>query len=320
MNLPAMSNRLTPDAQHLDHTYIPYCLLCHREFKHGDTKHIGYVKDGRAIQVGDCCSHVLVETAVRYLVAPRVFETPPSAAPLWRYMDFSKYVAMLASQTLFFSRLDQLQDPFEGAMGNEDTQDAWCNHYLSFFRYSMRNPPEGHVCPLSEQEIEQEAERILTEFRAGNARKSRITFVNCWYESEHESDAMWRLYAEQSRFAVAIQSTVGLLRKYTEEQITVGRIRYIDYCKAFPDISFPHFFKRKAFEHEREVRAVMIDMHSDVKVAGKAVGINPQLLILGVKISPLCPLWFLEVVQDVTRKYELNVNIESSSLTKKPFR
>jgi hypothetical protein len=315
-----MSMRFTPDATHLEHTYIPYCLLCRREFKHGDTRHIGYVSDGRALQVGDCCAHVLIETAVRYLVARRVFETPPSATTLWRYMDFSKYVAMLASQTLFFSRLDQLQDPFEGAMGSEDTQEAWCNHYLSFFRFGMQHPPEGYVFNLSDQEIDREAERLLREFREGNVRKSRTTFVNCWYESEHESDAMWRLYSEQSRYAVAIQSSVGYLRKYTEEQISVGRIRYIDYCKAFPDIGFPHFFKRKGFEHEREVRAVIIDIKSEPELIGKSVGVNLQSLVLGVKVSPLCPSWFLEIVEDATRKYELNVNISVSSLTKKSFR
>jgi hypothetical protein len=277
------------------------------------------MSDGRAIQVGDCCAHVLVETAIRYLVAKRVFETPSSATPVWRYMDFSKYVAMLSSQTLFFSRLDKLQDPFEGAMGSEDTQEAWCNHYLSFFRSAMRNPPAGHMRVLSDHEIDQEAKRLLLEFREGNARKSRATFVNCWYESEHESDAMWRLYSEQSKYAVAVQSTVGLLRKYTEEQITVGRVLYIDYCKAFPDIGFPHFFKRKAFEHEREIRAVIIDMNAGPETVGKGVGINLQSLILGVKVSPLCPPWFLEIVQDVTRNYALNVDIAISSLTKKPF-
>jgi hypothetical protein len=320
MNLPEMTQRFTPDAKHLEHTYIPHCLLCRHTFEHGDTRHIGYLSDGRAIQVGDCCAHFLVETAVRYIVAKRVFETPPGTTPLWRYMDFSKYVAMLASQTLFFSRLDQFQDPFEGAMGSEDTEGAWCNHYLSFFRTATRNPPEGYVCNLSDQEIEQEAERLLRDFREGNRRKSRMTFVNCWYESEHESDAMWRLYSDQSKYAVAIQSTVGLLRKYTEVQITVGRVRYIDYCKEFPDISFPHFFKRKGFEHEREVRAVIIDPHADQDIVGKAVDITPQALILGVKVSPLCPPWFLEIVQDVTRPYELNVDTAVSSLTKRSFR
>lgn len=315
-----MSGRFTPDAKHLDRTYIPFCLLCRKEFAHGDTRHIGYLPNGRAIQVGNCCSHELVETAVRYYVAKRVFETPHSSTPLWRYMDFSKYASMLATQALYFTRLDQFQDPFEGAMGSEDTEQAWCDHYLSFFRHSLRNPPEQYTCTLSDQQVEEHAKRLLSEFRAGNVYKAKTTFVNCWYESQHESDAMWRLYSEQSRYAVAIRSTVGLLRAATEQRIVVGRVKYIDYCESFPDISFPHFFKRKSFEHEREVRGVIIDIRAHQANIGKVVGCNLQALITDVKVSPLCPPWFVDVVEDVTRKYDFAFEVSLSSLVKKPFR
>lgn len=235
-------------------------------------------------------------------------------------MDFSKYVAMIASQTLFFSRLDQLDDPFEGAMGSEDTQETWCNHYLKFFKDGIRNPPPGYVFSMSDQDVELAATRLLNDFRNGNVRKAQTTFVNCWYESDEESDAMWRLYSEQSKYAVAIQTTVGRLRKCTDKQITVGRIRYIDYCKSYPDISFPHFFKRRSFEHEREVRAVILDMKAEPQVLGKPLGVDLQSLIVGVKVSPLSPSWFLDVVEDATRKYELSTSITVSSLVKKSFR
>jgi hypothetical protein len=137
VTLPPMTHRLTDEAKYLRRTYIPYCLLCSRPFKHGDTRHIGYLADGRAIQVGDCCAHLLVETAVRYVGAVRPIETPASAKILWRYMDFSKYISMLATYTLYFSRIDHLNDPFEGAMGSEDNEEEWCTFYLSYFRDSM---------------------------------------------------------------------------------------------------------------------------------------------------------------------------------------
>ena len=43
------------------------------------------------------------------------FELLPLDTPLWRYMDFTKFVAMLASKSLYFSRVDRLDDAFEGA-------------------------------------------------------------------------------------------------------------------------------------------------------------------------------------------------------------
>ena len=32
--------------------------------------------------------------------------------PLWRYMDFTKFVAMLKDESLFYCRADLLGDPF----------------------------------------------------------------------------------------------------------------------------------------------------------------------------------------------------------------
>ena len=46
-----------------------------------------------------------------------VFAAPENPAiPIWRYMDFTKYVAMLESRALFFGRADLLGDAFEGSI------------------------------------------------------------------------------------------------------------------------------------------------------------------------------------------------------------
>jgi hypothetical protein len=35
---------------------------------------------------------------------------------IWRYMDFTKFISVLDTQTLFFSRIDLLGDKFEGSV------------------------------------------------------------------------------------------------------------------------------------------------------------------------------------------------------------
>lgn len=40
--------------------------------------------------------------------------TPEDTACLWRYMSFEKFVSLLATKTLFFTRADKFDDPFEG--------------------------------------------------------------------------------------------------------------------------------------------------------------------------------------------------------------
>jgi len=43
---------------------------------------------------------------------------PPqdSEAPIWRYMDFVRFMSLLANAALYFPRADRLNDTHEGAM------------------------------------------------------------------------------------------------------------------------------------------------------------------------------------------------------------
>lgn len=45
-----------------------------------------------------------------------VCETPKDEVVLWRYMDFVKFIALLDSTELRFTRLDHLNDPREGML------------------------------------------------------------------------------------------------------------------------------------------------------------------------------------------------------------
>jgi hypothetical protein len=45
-----------------------------------------------------------------------VCETPKDEVVLWRYMDFVKFIALLDSSELRFTRLDHLDDPREGML------------------------------------------------------------------------------------------------------------------------------------------------------------------------------------------------------------
>jgi len=44
-----------------------------------------------------------------------VFTPPPDEnIKIWRYMDFTKFLSFIDKETLFFTRVDQLEDKFEG--------------------------------------------------------------------------------------------------------------------------------------------------------------------------------------------------------------
>src|SRR4030066_2211573 len=125
---------------------------------------------------------------------------PPSetAIPIWRYMDFTKFVSMLENQGLFFSRADKLDDPFEGS-------------------YSLGNKNLRHEV-YKEYKISESAFKTLSQFRSW-VRK--WTMVNCWHINTYESAAMWKLYTKSNE-AIAVKSTYQQLWDCLDSECFVG--------------------------------------------------------------------------------------------------
>jgi hypothetical protein len=76
-------------------------------------------------------------------------------------------------------------------------------------------------------------------------------------------------------------------------------------------------YERKSFEHEREVRAIILDFeHRDI---GKLVSCDVDSLIKRVYVSPEAPNWFISLVNDVNHKYALDVKVTASEFNEEPF-
>ncbi len=225
---------------------------------------------------------------------------------LWRYMDFTKFVHLLSSKTLWFNRADRFEDPFEGKYPLKNLQ-------------AMRNSHSSVI------------ETLVEHMR-------QFTYVNCWYISDHESAAMWKLYAQTSE-AVAIQTTYEKLHQLMPEDCYLGEITYIDYKTDYIklDNAFnPHMFKRNAFKHELELRALIQDNKTPMKVfpngkkvhdydavndkAGLSVDILPSDLIESIHVAPSSPEWFKFLVLKVCSDYGIDESIVFlSSLDEEPY-
>jgi hypothetical protein len=153
-------------------------------------------------------------------------------------MSVAKFVSLLTSGTLYFSPVSGLEDRFEG-----------------------RLPVESPNRPLGD-EVDLAHRRDLQPF----ARAVRaLTKVCCWHEEGIESDALWRLYADKTE-AVAIKTSLGTLRDLLgsfPSATTISRVHYVEVeTFAWPPKpgsgSHPYLYKRNCFQHEREVRAVLL--------------------------------------------------------------
>lgn len=240
-----------------------------------------------------------------------VFEKPKNEnAKIWRYVDFTKFVSLLDKSALFFTRADTLGDPFEGS-------------------YSRANIERR---PVIYGEKSKTPQGILTTLSKFLQALPKFTVINSWHLNEYESAAMWKLYLKSNE-GIAIRSTFNRLKSCFKDEnhdIHIGRVKYIDYEKDWMpegNTFYPFLHKRKSFEHELELRAVIQEVPSkDGKIdlskppfdEGVYVSVDLDVLIDRIYLAPTSPRWLFELVNSVTRKYELKKEVLQSTLDEVP--
>jgi hypothetical protein len=244
-----------------------------------------------------------------------LFLLPGSDAHIWRYMDLAKYLSLLESQALFFARADRLGDPFEGSWPRKNVEARV--PYFQSLQLPGANPHE-----------------IAQAFESYSKLNRQFSFVNCWHMNPHESMAMWRIYA-QIGAGIAIRSTFqSLLRnlEHADQKIYVGMVRYLDYeADVAPDWTpvAPFIVKRASFAHENELRAVFsLDIPGQARhewekatppdKPGVLVPVKLLSLVEQVFVAPQSPSWFAELVESISHKLGLKVQVKHSNIDTDP--
>ena len=263
--------------------------------------------------------------------------TPPGDdTTLWRYMSFEKFVSILATGSLFFTRVDKFDDPFEG----------------------FTPPLLTYMYELIINHAEDTKKAGLESAVKAMKNWHKYIMCNCWHQNEEESMAMWEKY-QMRNSGIAIKTTMKNLKKSLSDEldIFIGQIKYsspetyetkytFDYVSANLSneqlLYFPYFYKRKAFEYEHEVRLI-IDSHllvsdywdktfddipledifqkelelPEIWEIGMPLKVDVQLLIgeTGeIIISPYTEDWVTEAVRSVVCQYRFDFTVNRSTL------
>jgi hypothetical protein len=249
-----------------------------------------------------------------------LFERPERADRIWRYMDFAKLVDLLDRNALFFARADCMSDPWEGGLSPfiEDANVA-----------DLRRQAEAAAAVLSAESsgfVARSNEHLRADYRRHWQRLPARVFLSCWYLAEHESAAMWDLYAGREGRGVAIQSSFGRLEDALpvewDHAIYAGKVRYIDYQHDVIPVgnAFTRFLhKRMSFEHERELRA-MFDLHRDhAPERGFTVPVEIATLIERVHVAPTATTSFAALVERTVKRHGLGIPVTRSDLLTGPI-
>lgn len=238
-----------------------------------------------------------------YSSHPYLNEPAPDTS-LWRYMDFAKFIEILETRALFFSRLTSFEDPFEG-------------HPPRTVVDAVRTVLTG----LSVQETAQRtatAKHNLELFK--NSRK--LICASCWHANVSESAAMWSLYLKSGE-GIAVRTTFQSLVNAvstSEQTISGGMVQYVDYETFEPgthiNILAWAVLKRRSFIHENEFRLLIL---SDTTSSnGISVPVDVESLIERVYVSPTTSDWMVKLLENLLKRYALSRPIIRSDLNTAP--
>jgi hypothetical protein len=259
--------------------------------------------------------------------------------PVWRFMDFAKFANLLLTSAIYFPRLDRLGDTFEGAISPRTFQVLETELRMAF---SDNHPPE---------EAEEGVRAALVHIRKMYKMQRQWAYVSCWHANPNESAAMWSLYTRTSD-SIAIRSTYRRLCEVLPGTAYVGSVHYVDFENVVMDrrnLYGPLLMKRRSYEHEREVRALIyetpmqfvdggelhtvlsgtpdqaenvrkstVDWRENPSV-GRAVQVDLKELLTDVFVAPSSPDWFHDTVQILLKNAGIRTHVHRSSLEYQPL-
>ena len=295
------------------------CSNCFKPFIDGDTAHLGYLKGGIPAVLCDACASLLEETVIRYHWQNLEYEKPSPDNILWRYMDLANFISLISQKELFFAAANTFEDIFEGAKGVEKNKDKWDDFYMDFLKQAIATAPGRNSCYNTEEKLTEEANRLLKQIEKLGQKSREYTYISCWHLNNYESEAMWKLYSKDCTNAIAIQTTGKRLYEAIDKDpnISIGKVKYIDFYNRFTSINGSYWYKRKSFEYENEVRLITIKMNSSDK--GIYIPVNINDLIERIYVSPYAAEWFFDVVKSVVEKYDIKADVTYSNMKEKPF-
>lgn len=247
---------------------------------------------------------------------------------VWRYLTFPKFIHLISSGSLWFQRLQFLNDNLEGSLPKA-TETAMTASYQKSKK--VFNTPE------LQKQIDEMASRNVSDGRS-------LTAVNCWFIGDDESERMWNEYVGSSE-GVAVRSTAKSLRDsvflYPEFSF-IGRVKYVDYATHDMGIYDGHQAYRRAFlkdsaqfSHENELRLSTMNTKTSACVdslgqsfpeselkgagmnnfdeAGLNVRVDLERLFNTVVSAPGAPSWFHDLLIQISLKSGFSWNVERSS-------
>jgi len=224
----------------------------------------------------------------------------------WKYFNVDRFIEAIENGYLYFAAANQFEDNFEGA--------------------TMIVSPK-----VKEFEFGTNSALLNNAFK----ELQRLTKISCWHKSNHESYAMWKIYAQENK-GVAITTTPDKMRlafkpyrirpEYCEEDLIIGNVEYVDLTSEHIDDTMlgVFFYKHLIYANENEIRLVISlrtaeEFGVSVPNEGVLVLVDYHELIENIVLGPNLRSEDRIRILGVCEKMGLDSKIQDSCLTYRPI-
>ncbi|MBU2973800.1 hypothetical protein [Zobellia sp. B3R18] len=244
---------------------------------------------------------------------------PKTNYTIAKYLDLTKFISLLSLNSLFFCRLDKLEDHFEGTTSKFNIERRKRN-------FKKQRSLSANLPKLSEEELD---EKVKISIDADRKFKS-VSCVCCWNKYDSESSALWKIYSDFNK-GIMIKSNIHKIEnafEHTPENLSLSEVNYINYdTDSMPhgNRMHPITHKHEAYKYENEIRLIHVvkyghgfsyDWNTEKFKYGKNLIVNLNDLISEIVISPLSADWYIDLIKDICSKYGLQKKIRKSDLAK----
>lgn len=231
--------------------------------------------------------------------------------PIWRFLDFAQFVDLLDGKSLYFARVDTLEDPYGGL--SEETTFATRTlpeELMRLAEQTVAEPPRAGRLERwwSRKTRETQQDSLIDTIRS--YRPAPVVWASCWHAVGPDDVAMWKMYAPAGK-SIAIRTTTGKLRAAIAAEpafsLTVGAVRYAESVN-LTDLGEPidrALTKSRALSSEREVRAILTRTPAGKDCLGRGVSVAVDVngLIEEIAVSPAAGGWLADLARRVMRTY-----------------
>lgn len=168
---------------------------------------------------------------------------------LWGYFDFHKFLSLFIEESIFFSRMDKMEDVNEG---------------ISLNQLLLKYGEEVEIINANKNKLNSKRSEMPLKIR------QQKYFISCWLTHHRESVAMWNAYSDENGIALKfkasdlinaiVENTNNTNENKKMKTLYHGKISYKDFfnpsdrMKLKDEVRIIGFQKDLSFEHEKEYR------------------------------------------------------------------